>query len=44
MFNVESRDELETIDAVAGRMRKRPHRDPRESDVDPKTIRTFRRG
>jgi diaminopimelate decarboxylase len=38
MFNVESREELETIDAVAGRMRKRAPVSIRVNpDVDPKT-------
>jgi diaminopimelate decarboxylase len=38
MFNVESREELETIDAVAGRMRKRAPISIRVNpDVDPKT-------
>ncbi|OGP80664.1 MAG: diaminopimelate decarboxylase [Deltaproteobacteria bacterium RBG_16_64_85] len=38
MFNVESRQELETIDAVAGRMRKRAPISLRVNpDVDPKT-------
>ncbi len=38
MFNVESREELETIDAVAGRMRKRaPIAIRVNPDVDPKT-------
>jgi len=38
MFNVESREELETIDAVAGRMRKRAPIALRVNpDVDPKT-------
>ncbi|MGE5699898.1 MAG: diaminopimelate decarboxylase [Deltaproteobacteria bacterium] len=38
MFNVESREELETIDAVAGRMRKRAPISLRVNpDVDPKT-------
>ncbi|MBI5418787.1 MAG: diaminopimelate decarboxylase [Deltaproteobacteria bacterium] len=38
MFNVESREELETIDAVAGRMRKRAPVSLRVNpDVDPKT-------
>ncbi len=38
MFNVESRGELETIDAVAGRMRKRAPISLRVNpDVDPKT-------
>ncbi len=38
MFNVESREELETIDAVAGRMRRRAPISLRVNpDVDPKT-------
>ncbi len=38
MFNVESREELETIDAVAGKMRKRAPISLRVNpDVDPKT-------
>jgi len=38
MFNVESREELETIDAVAGRMRRRAPISIRVNpDVDPKT-------
>lgn len=38
MFNVESREELETIDAIAGRMRKRaPIAIRVNPDVDPKT-------